>query len=272
MDGVSPLSMRAIWSGAVNFGLINIPVKLYSASVQQSLDLDMLHKGDLEPIKYARVCRKDGEEVPWDEIVKGYEYKKGDYVVLEPEDFKKASVHKSQSIDVDSFSDEEEVDPIYYEKPYYLEPEKGAEKPYALLRDALKKTKKVGIATFVLRNREHLAVLKPVGDLLVLNQLRFASEIRKPDDLKIPGKKDASAKQVEMAVSLVKQMTDTFRPDRYRDTYIDDLRAIIKDKAKGKKIKPRDDDALEPTEVKDLMRLLKQSLERGNVKKHASRK
>jgi DNA end-binding protein Ku len=157
--------MRAIWSGALSFGLVNIPVKLYSATAGMGLDLTMLHKKDISPIRYARICRADGKEIPYEDIVKGYEYQKGDYVILTDEDFKKASVEKTKAIEIESFVKESEIDPIYFEKPYYLEPEKGAQKAYALLRESLKKSKKIGLAKFVLRNREHLAAIRPKAKL-----------------------------------------------------------------------------------------------------------
>jgi DNA end-binding protein Ku len=211
--------MRAIWTGALSFGLVNIPVRLYSATSGTGLEFDMLHKKDLSPIRYARVCRADGKEVPYEEIVKGYEYKKGDYVVLTDEDFKKAAPRRTKTVDIFDFVKEDEIDSVYFEKPYYLEPDKGAGKAYSLLREALKKSKKVGLAKFVLRNKEHLAVIKPFGKVVVLNQLRFNDEIRPPEGLDLPGEKVAKGKEIEIALALIDHLTSHFKPEDYKDDY-----------------------------------------------------
>src|SRR5215831_5960708 len=178
--------MRAIWSGAISFGLVNIPVKLYSGtSAEHSLDLDMLSKKDMAPIRYARISTASNKEVEWKDIVKGYEVEKGKYVVITDEDFKKASPEKTNTIDIVQFSDEEEIDPMFYEKPYYLVPDKGAAKPYALLLKALEKVKKVAIATCVIRNREHIFSLKPLeGNLLLMEQMRYVDEIKERPEVK----------------------------------------------------------------------------------------
>jgi DNA end-binding protein Ku len=256
--------MRAIWTGALSFGLVNIPVRLYSATEDHGLDLDMLHKKDLSPIRYARICRVDGKEIPYDDIVKGYEYEKGDYVVLTDEDFKKANVKKTKTIDIVDFAKEDDIDTMYFEKPYYLEPEKGAFKAYALLREAIKKSKKVGVAKFVLRNREHLGVLKAKGNIIVLNQLRFKEEIREPEDLKVPSKSEnATNKEIAMALTLIDQLTEHFKPEDYKDTYVKDVKQIIDAKVKGKKPKTKNDvKDTTPTEVHDIMAMLKKSLEK----------
>jgi DNA end-binding protein Ku len=258
--------VRSIWSGAISFGLIHIPVKLYSAVAESSLDLDMLRKQDLCPIRYARVCRNTGEEVPWEDIVKGYEYRKGDYVILEDEDFKRANVAKTQTIDVIDFVDAGEVDSVYLEKPYYLEPVKEARKAYALLREALKKTGKAGLALFVLRNRQHLALLKPEGDLLILNQMRFASEIRKPEGLNLPAETEANRKELDMAIKLIDQLSEPFRPEQFHDTYREELERVIEEKAQGKIPESRGEAPL-PTAVPDLMAKLRESLEAAKKKK-----
>ena len=164
--------MRSIWKGALSFGMIHIPVRLYSASKSRELKFKLLHKKDLSEIRYARICKADGKEIPWEEIVKGYEYQKGDYVVLTEEDFEKADIKKTRTIEILDFTDENEIDTLYYSSPYYLEPEKGAGKAYALLREALKRSKKVAVGRFVFRHHEHLGVVRPHGDLLVLHQLR----------------------------------------------------------------------------------------------------
>jgi DNA end-binding protein Ku len=257
--------MRAIWTGALSFGLVNIPIRLYSATSGTDLDLTMLHKKDLSPIRYARICRADGKEIPYEDIVKGYEYRKGDYVILTEEDFKKANVEKTKSIEIQEFAKESEIDPIYFEKPYFLEPEKGAEKAYALLRESLKKSKKVGIAKFVLRNRERLAAIKPSGNVIVLEQMRFEHEIREPEDLNLPDAKKAGSKEIQIALALIEQLTEHFKPGQYKDTYTDELKKVIDAKAKGKPIKAKGKER-KPTEVSDLMAVLKKSLEKERVK------
>jgi len=251
--------MKAIWSGSVSFGLVNIPVKLYSGSQNNTLDLDMLRRGDLCPVKYSRVCRDDGKEIPWEDIVKGYEYEDGDYVILEKEDFEKANVEKTKTIDITDFVKESEIDSLFYDKPYYLEPEKAGIKPYALLREALKKSKKVGIGNVVIRNREHIGVLKPYGNLLVFNQMRYYDEIRNYNDLKLPDAKGVKEKELKMAMELIDKSTSKFKPQEYEDTYIEDLKKIIEAKAKGRKPKSKGKEP-KPTKVIDMMTMLKKSL------------
>ena len=257
--------MRSIWSGAVSFGLIYIPVRLYSASQSNELDLDMLRKGDLCRIRYARVCRETGEEVAWEDIVKGYQYKKGEYVVLEDEDFKRANVKKSKTIEIESFVNAEEIDEKFLEKPYFLEPDPGAQKVYGLLREALKKSKKVGVARFVLRTREHMAILKAEEDVIVLNQMRFANELRSPDELDLPKEAGVSDRELDMAVKLVEQLTEPWEPEKFKDTYIEDLMRIIQEKVEGKEVEPVEDEPV-PIEVTDLFSKLSQSLDMARNK------
>lgn len=251
--------MRAVWSGSISFGLVNIPIKVYSGSQSETLDLDMLRKDDLCPVHFARVCRSDGREIPYEDIVKGYKYENGDYIVLTDEDFEKANVEKTKSIEILDFVDEKEIDPVYYEKPYFLEPGKNAGKLYLLLREALNKTGKVGIARFVFRNREHIAVVKPFGKTILLNQLRYHHEIRNYDDLKIPETRGVNEKELQMATELIDHLTIKFNPRLYRDTYNEELMKIIEDKAKGKKVKTKGQEP-KPTRVIDLMATLKRSL------------
>lgn len=257
--------MRPIWSGAISFGLIHIPVRLYPAVQENPLDFDMLRRDDLCPIRYARICRKTGEEVPYDQIVKGYEYKKGDYVVLEDEDFARANIKKTQTIDIVEFSDEREIDPKLLEKPYYLEPAKQARKAYALLREALKRSSKVAIGKYVLRNREHLVVLKPEEDFIILEQMRFADEIRKPGSLDLPGKDEVSDRELDIAIKLIDQLTEPFRAEEFHDTYKEDLQRVIAQKALGKTPLAQEEKPV-PTEVPDLMAKLRASLEQARKK------
>ena len=251
--------MRAIWSGSISFGLVNIPVKLYSGSESNTLDLDMLRKSDLCPIKYLRVCKTDNKEVPYDEIVKGYEYSDGEYIVLTDKDFENASMEKTHLIDILDFVAEKEIDTRYFEKPYYLEPDKTGPKAYALLREALKKSGKVGIASYVLRNRGSLGVVKPLDDLLVLNEIRFKDEIRSPSVLKLPSGENLREQELELALTLIDQLTGKFDPAKYKDSYLDDLKKAIEEKAQGREPKPKGKEP-KPGKVIDMMELLKESL------------
>lgn len=252
--------MRAIWSGAISFGLVNIPVKMFSGSrAHEGIDLDMLHKKDHARIRYARICRQDGKEIPYDEIEKGYEYKEGDYIILNNDDFKKADARKTESIEIKQFVDEEEIDSRYYDKPYYLEPGKGAERAYALLREALEDSGKVALAKYALRARDNMAAIKPLGNALVLNQMRFPADLREPAKLKFPKKNIDQKDEIKMALALIKQQTKPFIPEDWHDTYTEELEEIITEKAKGHKPAKR---GKEPTttKVSDLISTLKASL------------
>ncbi len=253
--------MRSMWTGAISFGLVNIPVKLYSASQSHSLNLDMLHSKDLSPIRYARVCREDGKEIPWDEIVKGYEYQKNDYVVLTKEDFAKADPGRQETLDIVAFANQDEVSPVYFDKPYYLEPGKGASKVYALLCQALEEAGKVAIAKYVLRNREHLGCIRAENDALVMIQMRFGDEVRGTDEIKVPKAVKISKAEMQLAQQLIDQLTKPFDPTEYHDTYQEELERIIEEKAEGKK--PTAAAAPKKAEVKDLMAALRKSLDEG---------
>lgn len=261
--------MRAIWSGSISFGLVNIPVKLFSGVTgAHSLDLDMLSKKDLSPIRYARISTGTNKEVAWKDIVKGYEVEKGKYIVITDEDFKKASPEKTKTIDIVQFTAEEEIDPVFYEKPYYLVPDKGAEKPYALLLKALEKAKKVAIANCVIRNREHFFTIKPFAQkVLLLHQLRYADEISEIPEIK--GTAKISSAEISLAMKLIDQLTNKFKPDSFKDTYINALRKMIKAKASGKKISAPAVAEKKPAAVKDLMHILKESLHSPSKKKVA---
>ncbi len=248
-----------MWTGGIKFGLVYIPVKLYSGATSHKLDLTMLRKGDACPIKYVRVCKKDGEEVPWGDIVKGY--KEDDYyIILDDEDFEKASKERSEAIEITDFVKIEEISPRYFEKPYLVEPQKGAGSTYDLLRQAIVKSEMGGLAKFAMRNREHLALLMADEEVIFLIQMRFHQDLRQPQDLSLPKKKQPGEKEMDMAMQLVDQMRSTFEPEKYRDTYQETLKEIIKAKAADEEYQPAEE-AGEPEEVDDLMSQLKKSLE-----------
>jgi DNA end-binding protein Ku len=252
--------MRPIWTGAVSFGLVNIPVKLFSATKESTLDLDMLDSRDHARIRFKRVNENTGKEIPYENIVKGYSIN-GDYVILEPEDFQAADAVKTKTIEIVNFVNEKDIDSMYYEQPYYLEPDKGGAKAYALLREALSQVGKVGLAEFVMRNKDSLAVVKPSGKALVLNRIRFAEEIKSLDELNLPEIAKTKPKESQMAIQLIDHLTDKFDISAYKDTYTDKLLAIIHEKAKGKKPsksvpKPK----IVHQKSDDLMAILKASL------------
>lgn len=256
--------MKAIWTGALGFGLVNIPVKLYSAIQQSELDLDMLDKKDHANIKFKRVNAHTGKEVAWENIIRGYKVN-DKYVILTPEDFEKASPEKTKMIGIDSFVEEAEIDGMYFEAPYYLQPEKAGVRAYALLRDALKKTGKAGLGSYVLRNRESLVIIKPAGDILVLNKIRFQQEIRDADEIKVSAAKSKPA-ELKMAVQLINQLSTSFDISKYKDTYSDKLMKLIKAKAKGRKVEApvlR----VAHSRSRDLMAQLKDSLGSSSRKK-----
>lgn len=258
--------MRSMWSGALSFGLINIPVKLYSGTEEHPINLDMLHKKDLSPIRFARICKDEEKEVPYKDIVRGYEYQKGEYVVLEDEDFKKVIATKSDAIEILSFTNENEIDPIYFEKPYFLEPGKGADKSYALLRETLRKSKKVGIVRFIFRNREHIGIIKPYENVIILNQMRYATEVRQHDELKLPSEVAVNKKELDMALKLVDQLTEKFKPDQYVDNYNKVLQEVIDTKLKGGKPAKKPVKA-KVSKVHDIMSLLQASIDEAKPAK-----
>lgn len=256
---------RAVWSGSLSFGLVNIPVNMYSATQPTTLGFHLLRKEDLSPIKYVRVARADGSEVPYEDIVRGYEYNKGDYVVLTDDDFEKADVKKTRSIEIEDFVNQSEIDPVYFEKPYYLAPTDGAAKPYALLVESLKKTKRVGVARFVMRAREHIGIVRPYKNTLTLEQIRFQSELR--PIINLDTRKDIAGndKEIDMAIKLIDQMTEHFEPSHYKDTYKNELKEIINEKVEKGSIRPRSEEP-KTTEFVDLMGQLRKSLEAAQTK------
>jgi len=264
--------MAAIWKGSLTFGLVNIPVELKTAVRADHISFRLLHKEDLSPVKYERVCQAEGEPVPWNEIVKGYEYEKGKFVVLTDEDFKTAALEQSKTIDILDFVKEDEIDPRYFETPYYLVPAKGGEKPYALLREAIRQTGSVGIGKIIIRQTQHLAAVKVVGDALVLEIMRFANELVDAKEFSFPSREAIRPQELQMAEQLVANLAEPFDPTRYTDEYRANLMKIIKAKMKGKKVKLEEPEGEAPdSDVLDLMSRLRASLEEGSGKKGAVR-
>lgn len=250
--------MKAIWKGAINFGLVNIPVKLYSATEQSNLDLDMVDSRDMAKVRFQRVNETTGKEIKWENIAKAYMLD-GNYIMLDDADFEEAAPEKSKIIEVNHFIDEDEIDTIYFENSYYVEPEKSGEKAYALLREALTKSGKVGIAQFVMRTAEALAVLKPLDNILVLSKIRFAQEIRSREEFKLPEKSMVKPAELEMALTLINQYTEPFNIEKYKDEYASALLKVITEKASGKKGKVLKLNTVE-NKTEDLMQQLKASL------------
>ena len=263
-------SGRGIWSGSISFGLLQIPVTLYSAERRdEEIHFRQLDKKDLAPIKYERVSSATGKAVEWKNIVKGYEYKPDTFVVLEPDDLKQANVKATQTVDIQDFVPFDQIDPAFFETPYYLVPNKRAAKAYILLREALKKKEAAAVATFVLRTREHLCCLIPVGDAIMLEVLRFGHELKQPKDLPLPTEtakeSNIGAKEMAMAEQLIEGMMSDWDPKKYKDRFHDDVMKMIEEKAKTGKVtahndKPHGEVA---NDVVDLLELLKKSVARG---------
>jgi len=260
---------RAIWKGSISFGLVNIPIALYPATRREEFKFRLLRKSDLSPVNYKRVAEKDGKEVPWDQIVKGYEYEKGKYVVLKEEDFQRVDVEATQTVDIQDFVELDEIDPIFFYKPYYLEPQKGGDKAYALLRDALKDSKKVGVAKVVIKTREYLAGVKPEDGALVLELMHFADELADTSKLHIPKKVEVGKREMDMAKALIGSMSTKWNPEKYHDDYREALMEVIEEKveAGGKEIEQKPRKAPKPTKVIDLVSVLQKSLEESGAKR-----
>lgn len=254
--------MRAIWNGAIGFGLVNIPIKLYTASDESNVDLDMLDKSDYSNIRFKRVNEKTGKEVAFADIVKGYKMEDR-YIILQKEDFEAVSPEKSKVLKIKQFVKHDEIDPAYFETPYFLEPQKNGEEAYQLLLNALLSTKMAGVGSFILREKEILCLVRPYEDqILMVNRMRYPQELRSFEDLNLPKKKAPSKEEQDMAEALIKQFTTTFDPSKYEDTYHDDLMKIINQKASGKELKTVEEK--EPAgKATDLMAMLKASLEAG---------
>jgi DNA end-binding protein Ku len=268
---------RGLWKGAISFGLVNVPVELHSAKKRsRELDMTMLDKRDLAPVGYKRVNKSTGKEVPWDEVVKGYEYEDDKYVVLSDEDFRRANPEAAKTVDIQAFVDLADIAPQYFDTPYYLVPGKRGEKAYALLRDTLSKAGKAGIASVVIRTKQYLAALVAQDALLVLNTLRYHDELKDPSDLEVPEAK-VSAKELDMAMRLVEDMADEWEPGRYRDTFRDDLLKRIEEKVKAGQTEEitepeKERTAAKGAEVIDLMELLKKSIEKKPAKRPARKR
>jgi DNA end-binding protein Ku len=255
--------MRAIWKGSISFSLVNIPISLYPATKREELNFRLLRASDLSPINYKRVAEADAKEVPWGQIVKGYEYEKGKFVVLKEEDFRRADIEATQSVEIIEFVKLQEIDPMFFDRPYYLEPQKKGAKAYALLREALKRSGKVGIAKVVIKTRQHLAAVKPVQNVLVLELMHFAEELVKPDSLQIPGHNDIGSKELDMALQLVDRMTGEWDPAKYTDDYRHALLELIEKKIElGDKALPAGRPSKKASSnVVDLASVLQESLE-----------
>ena len=252
---------RALWKGAIAFGLVNIPVELHTAVRDSRPRFRMLHAEDKSPVKFERVCAREGKPVAWDELVKGYEYEKGRFVVLTKEDFKAAALEKSRTVDIRNFVKGEEIDDRFFETSYYLTPVKGGERSYALLREAIRETGLVGVATIVLRDAQHLAALEVKGDAMVLTMMRYAEELVDVSEYRFPAAKDVRKPELQMARTLVEQLADTWHPEQYTDEYRANLMKVIKAKMKGKTVELKDTPEPQQAEVVDLMERLRRSLQ-----------
>jgi DNA end-binding protein Ku len=256
---------RAIWSGSISFGLLNVPVKLYSAVSKQTVRFRELREDDGARVRHKRVAESDGEEVPYEKIVKGYEYAPDQYVVLSRDELAELDPKKTRAIEIQDFVDLDDIDPIYFEQPYYLGPDKGAERAYALLVQAMKEARKVAIARFVLRNKEHLAAIRPMDDALTLTTMRFHDEVSSPQDLDGEVFEEAKPKkpekrELEMAKQLIESLTSDFEPDKYRDEYREELLDLLQRKAEGKEVVSAPSEEPKPTKAPDLMAALEESL------------
>lgn len=256
--------MRPIWKGAVSFGLVNIPITLYPATRREELRFHFLRKRDLSPINNKRVAEADGKEVPWQDIVRGYEFEKGKFVVINDDDFSRVDVEATQTVDIQEFVDVEEINPMMFSKPYYMEPVKSGAKAYTLLREVLSGSGKVGIAKVVIKTREHLAAVKAQGDALVLELMHFADEIIPAEELHVPGRTKIGKKEEDMAKHLVESMTSKWDPKKYQDDYKEALLDVIEKKvaAGGKKVpKAKKTGSTKPTNVIDLVAVLQKSIQ-----------
>lgn len=253
--------MRPVWKGAISFGLVNIPVDLVSAQVSNDLKFNLLDSKDNSRIRYERINEETGEEVPWNQIVKAYEFSEDNYVIVTDEDFKNADVKATKTIDIETFIDREELDLKYFEKPYYIQNKKGGEKAYVLLLDALKKTNKIAISRVVIRTKEYLAAIYPENDLLILNLIRFEQELRSTEDVKVPEDVKVTKKELDLATKLIEDMTEEWDPSQYKDEYRLALMERIKKKAEGEGLEVEEEEDEEESNVIDIMDLLQKSVD-----------
>lgn len=254
--------MRAIWKGSISFGLVNIPIALYPATRKEDLKFRLLRSSDHSPVNYKRVAEHDGKEVPWDQIVKGYEYEKGKFVILGEKDFQRVDLEATQTVDIQDFVDVDEIDPMYFYKPYYLEPQKGGDKAYVLLREALAAGKKVGIAKVIIKTRQYLAGVKATKHALVLELMHFAEELSDAEKLNVPKKLEPGKREMDMAKALVDSMSSKWDPEKYHDDYREALLEVIEEKVEsgGKEIEDKPKEKKASTKVIDLVAVLQQSL------------
>ncbi|MEJ7811762.1 MAG: Ku protein [Gemmatimonadaceae bacterium] len=264
--------MASIWKGTISFGLVTIPVEMRSAVRTDNISFRLLHAEDMAPVKYERVCASDGETVPWNEIVKGYEYAKGKFVVLTDEDFKAAALESSRTVEILDFVKGEEIDPRFFETPYYLVPSKGGEKAYALLREAIRRTGSVGVGKVTIRQSQHLVGIRTVGEALVLEMMRFANELVDASEYTFPPAEGVRPQELQMAEQLIGNLAEPFSPEKYTDDYRGNLMKIIRAKMKGKKVKADEPEA-EPADTKivDLMARLRASLDQGKPGRSTAR-
>ena len=254
---------RALWKGALSFGLVNIPIELYTAVRDTRPHFRMLHARDESPIRFQRVCERDGTPVAWEDLVKGYEYEKGRFVVLSKADFQAAALEKSRTVDILDFVKAEEIDDRYFETPYYLLPGKGGDRAYALLREAIRASGRIGIAKFILRESQHLAAIEVIADALVLSIMRFADELVDVNTFTFPSESGVRAQELEMARMLVENLAASWDPAKYTDDYRENLMKVIRAKLKGKPAKLSAPEEKQSAEVVDLMERLRRSLAGG---------
>jgi DNA end-binding protein Ku len=262
---------RALWKGSISFGLVNIPIELHTAVRDHRPKFRMLHATDKSPVKYERVCIRDGHAVAWEDLVKGYEFEKGHFVILTKDDFKAAAVEKTRTIDIIDFVDADAIDDRFFETPYYLVPAKGGERAYALLREAIRDSERIGIAKFILRDAQHLAAVEVIGNALVLSVMRFSDELADPKPLNFPASDGMRKAELDMAKALVNSLAAEWDPEKYTDEYLDNLMRIIHAKVKGKKVRLEPSDTPRTGEVVDLMERLRRSLDQAGAKPRAAK-
>ena len=262
---------RSLWKGSISFGLVNIPIELHTAVRDHRPKFRMLHATDKSPVKYERVCIRDGHAVAWEDLVQGFEYAKGHFVILTKDDFKAAAVEKTRTIDIIDFVDADAIDDRFFETPYYLVPSKGGEKAYALLREAIRESDRIGIAKFILRDAQHLAAIEVIDQAIVLSVMRFADELADPKPLGFPSSEGIRKSELDMAKALVNSLAAEWEPEKYTDQYLENLMRIIKGKVKGKKVTLEPEETPRKGEVVDLMERLRRSLDQAGSKPRAAK-